>query len=260
MLAAPSSRFIFGKLPWYSVLIVSGILLALLHCMREEKRLGLKKDTVTDLALWAIPFGVIGARLYYVIFAWDTFAANPLSALKIWEGGLAIYGGVLGGLLGVLLFARRRRLHPGMLTDMIVPGLALAQAVGRWGNYFNMEAYGAAITDPRWQFFPAGVLIPENGEMVWHMATFFYESMWDFAVFAVLMALRKRVRRPGDLTCVYLILYGLGRMVIEGLRTDSLMWGPVRVSQALSLALCLGAAAVLIVRALRAHPKTKREV
>lgn len=260
MLAAPSSRYIFASLPWYSVLIVTGIVLALLHCMREEKRLGLRKDTVIDLALWVIPFGVIGARLYYVIFAWDTFAANPLSVFKIWEGGLAIYGSVIGGLIAVLLFARRRKIHPALLTDMIVPGLALAQAVGRWGNYFNMEAYGAPIADPRWQFFPAGVLIPENGEMVWHMATFFYESMWNLMVFAVLMLLRRRVCRKGDLTCAYLMLYGLGRMIIEGLRTDSLMWGSVRVSQALSLALCLGAAAVLAVRALRAHPKTKREV
>ncbi len=259
MLATPSSRYIFGSLPWYSVLIVSGILLALLHCYREEKRLGLKKDTVTDLALWAIPLGVIGARLYYVIFAWETFAPDPLSILRVWEGGLAIYGGVIGGLAGVLLFARRRRLHPGLLTDMIVPGLALAQAIGRWGNYFNMEAYGAVITDPAWQFFPAGVLIPENGGMVWHMATFFYESMWNFAVFAVLMALRKRLSRKGDLTCLYLLLYGLGRMVIEGLRTDSLMWGTVRVSQALSLALCVASAAVLAIRAMHARQKTKRE-
>ena len=259
MLAAPSSRFIFGTLPWYSVLIVSGIVLALLHCSREEKRLGLPKDTVIDLALWVIPLGVIGARLYYVIFAWETFAPQPLNVFKIWEGGLAIYGGVLGGLLAVLLFAGRRKLHPGMLTDMIVPGLALAQAIGRWGNYFNMEAYGAEITDAAWQFFPAGVLIPENGEMVWHMATFFYESMWNLAVFAVLMLLRKRLTRRGDLTCVYLVCYGLGRMVIEGLRTDSLMWGSVRVSQALSGALCIGALTMLICRAVRAHQKTKRE-
>jgi len=260
MFATPSSRYIFGSLPWYSVLIVSGIVLALGHCMREEKRLGLKQDTVIDLALWVIPFGVIGARLYYVIFAWKTFAPHPLNIFKIWEGGLAIYGGVLGGLLAVLLFARSRKLHPGLLTDMIVPGLALAQAIGRWGNYFNMEAYGAVITDPRWQFFPAGVLIPENGQMVWHMATFFYESMWNLIVFALLYFMRRRVRRPGDLTCMYLMLYGLGRTFIEGLRTDSLMWGPIRVSQALSIALCLGAAAVLVVRALRAHPKTRQEV
>lgn len=259
MLAMPSSRYIAGSLPWYSVLIVTGIVLALWHCSREEKRLELPRDTFVDLALWAIPFGVIGARLYYVIFSWETFAGNPVSILKIWEGGLAIYGGVIGGVIGVMLFAGRRKLSPAILTDMIVPGLTLAQAVGRWGNYFNMEAYGGVITDPRWQFFPAGVLIPENGAPVWHMATFFYESMWNLLVFALLMAVRKRLGRRGDLTCLYLICYGLGRLVIEGLRVDSLMWGPVRVSQALSLALILGAMTVMIFQSVRARSKTKRE-
>ena len=239
-MAMPYSRYIIGGLPWYSVLVVTGMALAVLLAGREEKRLGLPQDTVIDLALWVIPCGIIGARLYYAAFAWETFADDPLRVLRVWEGGLAVYGGVIGGALAAVIFSRARRIPLGTLTDMIVPGLALAQAIGRWGNYFNMEAYGAEITSPAWQFFPAGVLIPEGGRLVWHMATFFYESIWDLGVFAALIALRRKPRRPFALTCWYFLLYGLGRMVIEGLRADSLMlFGALRVSQILSAGMVL---------------------
>lgn len=257
--AIPYSRYIVGSLPWYSVLIITGIALAILLCCREEKRLGLQQDTVIDLALWVVPFGIVGARLYYVVFAWEAFARDPLSILRVWEGGLAIYGGVIGGLVAILLFARRRKLPPFLLTDMIVPTLSLAQSIGRWGNYFNMEAYGAAITDPAWQFFPVGVLIPEGGGYAWHMATFFYESVWDLGVFLVLwFIVRKRKKRDGTVTLWYMLLYGTGRFFIEGLRTDSLMSGSLRVSQLLSAAMVIASAALLLLRALRtptAQPK-----
>lgn len=239
-MAVPYSRYIVGSLPWYSVLVVLGMALAVFIAGREEKRLGLKQDTVIDLALCVIPCGILGARLYYVAFSWEMFADNPLRILRVWEGGLAVYGGVIGGALAALIFSRARRVPLSVLTDLMVPGLALAQAIGRWGNYFNMEAYGREITDAAWQFFPVGVLVPENGGMVWHMATFFYESIWDLAVFAALMALRGRALRPFALTCWYFVLYGFGRLVIEGLRTDSLMlFGTLRVSQMLSLFMIL---------------------
>ncbi|MBQ8555125.1 MAG: prolipoprotein diacylglyceryl transferase [Clostridia bacterium] len=248
-LAIPYSRYVIGSIPWYSVLIISGIVLALLLCSREEKRLGLPKDTVVDLALWVIPCGVIGARLYYVAFAWEAFATAPLSILYVWQGGLAIYGGIIGGLAAVLLFAWRRRIAPALLTDMIVPTLALAQAIGRWGNYFNMEAYGAPITDPAWQFFPVGVQIPAADGYTWHMATFFYESMWNLLVFAVLwFIVRRHSSQRGRVTLWYLLLYGAGRCLIEGLRMDSLMSGSIRVSQLLSLLLAVISAVVLILR------------
>lgn len=249
--AIPYSRYIVGQLPWYSVLIVTGIFLAILLCSREEKRLGLQEDTVIDLALWVVPFGIIGARLYYVAFSWEIFADDPLSILYIWQGGLAIYGAVIGGLAAILLFSRRRKLSPFLLTDIVVPTLALAQGIGRWGNYFNMEAYGAVITDPAWQFFPAGVLIPQNGEYVWHMATFFYESVWDIAVFLILwFVIRKRGKHLGTVTLWYMVLYGSGRFLIEGLRTDSLVTGGMRVSQLLSAALVVTSTVLLIVRAI----------
>ena len=254
-MAIPYSRTLLGPLQWYSVLIVTGILVAIWLAGREERRLGLPRDTVIDLALIVIPCGIIGARLYYVAMTWELFRDNPVSILYIWEGGIAIYGGVIGGALGAWGYARRKKLPFLKLMDMVVPGLLLAQAIGRWGNYFNMEAYGPEITDPAFQFFPLGVLIPSAGGYVWHMATFFYESLWNAAGFAALWAMRRRVREPGGMTCWYLLIYGSGRFIIERLREDSLYLGGLRVSQYLSLLLCLVAAGVLRGRAMRGNKR-----
>ena len=247
----PYSRYLVGQLPWYSALIVLGICLAIWLSTMEEKRLGLPKDTVLDLALWLVPLGIIGARVYYVLFSWDQFRGDPLSVLYIWRGGLAIYGGLIGGMAALLLFARRRKLNALTLLDMVVPGVALAQAIGRWGNFFNMEAYGPAVTDAAWQWFPFAVRIPEGGAETWHVATFFLESVWDLLVFGALMLLRKRKRRDGDLLLAYALLYGTGRFVIEGLRTDSLMaGGGLRISQLLSL-IAMTAVVLCFVRRMR---------
>lgn len=249
-MAIPYSRTVVGPIPWYSALIVSGILLALWLAGREERRLGLPRDTVVDLALVAVPCGIVGARLYYVAMTWDLFRDDPLSILYIWEGGIAIYGAVIGGALGAWVYARRKKLPFLTLMDMAAPGLLLAQAIGRWGNYFNMEAYGPEITNAAFQFFPVGVLIPQDGTYVWHMATFFYESMWNLAGFGALWALRGRQRQPGGVLCWYMLIYGSGRFIIEQLREDSLYLGGLRVSQYVSLILCMAAAGVLLWRAL----------
>lgn len=248
-LSIPYSRTIIGNIPWYSVLIALGVLLASLLAEKEEKRLGLPQDTTLDLAMVVVPFGIVGARLYYVLMSWESFAHNPISILYVWEGGIAIYGAVLGGMLGAWLFARRRKLSFLTLADIIVPGLLLAQAIGRWGNYFNMEAYGPEITQAAYRFFPLGVQIPAGDGFTWHMAAFFYESMWNLCGFAALWLLRKRQRAPGNLLCWYLLIYGSGRFVIEQLRQDSLYIGSLRASQYLSLVLCAGAACVLLWRA-----------
>lgn len=252
-MAIPYSRTIAGSLPWYSVLIVTGILLAIWLAEREQKRLGLPDDTVIDLALVVVPCGIVGARLYYVAMTWQAFASNPISILYIWEGGIAIYGAVLGGALGAFVYAQRKKLSVWRLFDICVPGLLLAQAIGRWGNYFNMEAFGPVITDPRFQFFPLGVLIPQGETYVWHMATFFYESMWNLCGFAALWTLRKHEKQAGSLFCWYLLIYGSGRFIIEGLREDSLYLGTLRVSQLLSLILCAAAALALLYRALNGN-------
>ncbi|MBR1683988.1 MAG: prolipoprotein diacylglyceryl transferase [Clostridia bacterium] len=235
----PKSRYLIGSLPYYSVLIVLGMALAILLASKEADRRGLPKDTITDLALLLIPCAVIGARIYYVVFAWETFRSHPLSIFAVWEGGLAIYGGILAGMLAVLLFAQKKKVPARTLLDCIVPGLALAQAIGRWGNFFNMEAYGVQVTHPSLQFFPMAVMIPEASGNVWHLATFFYESVWDALIFLFLWSIRKRASSPGALFGVYALLYASGRLVIEGLRTDSLMWGTMRVSQLLAFSVCL---------------------
>lgn len=248
-MSIPYSRYIFGSLPWYGTLIVCGLTVAIILCSIEEKRRHLPQDTVIDLAFWVIPSGLIGARLYYVVFQWSLFADDPLSILRIWEGGLAIYGGVIGGFIGIMIFSRKRKLNPAVLTDMIVPGLALAQAIGRWGNYFNMEAYGKEVINPSLHFFPFAVQILHDGEYVWHHATFFYESCLNITIFLLLWFLaRKRSKTPGTVTLCYFLLYGLGRSVIEGFRTDSLMLGSFRISQLLSAVLFILSAAILLFR------------
>ena len=254
-MAIPYSRTIIGDLPWYSVLVVCGIVLAIWLAGKEEKRLGLPKDTTVDLALVAVPCGIVGARLYYVLMSWGGFAANPLSALYIWEGGLAIYGAVIGGAVGAGVYAWRKKLSFAVLADMIAPGLLLAQAVGRWGNYFNMEAYGPEMGDPALQFFPLAVLIPSGAGYTWHAATFFYESLWNALGFCALWLLRKKQRGSGNVFAWYLLIYGAGRFIIEQLREDSLYIGKLRASQYLSLALCAAAAFVLLWRAFEKNRK-----
>ena len=234
-MAIPYSRFVVGSITWYSVLIMAGILLAYVLGAREEKRLGLPKDTMLDVVLVTVPAGIIGSRVYYVLMKLDEFAADPVSVLYIWKGGVAIYGAVIGGVLALWILSRVKKISFASLTDLVAPGLILAQAIGRWGNYFNREAFGPVITDKFWQFFPAGVLIAEGGAEVWHAATFFYESMWNLAVFCVLWFTRKRMKRRGDVFLWYLALYGCGRYLIEQLRTDSLYLLGMRVSQMLSL-------------------------
>ena len=247
-------RLLFGFLPIYGALIALAIAMGVILCSREEERLGLPKETTLDFALWVVPAAIVGARLYYVAFQWEMYAGHPWLILYVWEGGLAIYGGVIGGALAALIFARARKLSFAALADLVAPALILGQAIGRWGNFVNQEAYGRLIENPALQFFPLAVFVEAKQE--WHMATFFYESLWNFIGFWILWLNRRRVTARGNLFLGYLCWYGLGRAVIEGWRTDSLMWGSVRVSQALSALLCLGAGTALILRRVRHRRKS----
>lgn len=243
----PIAFEIFGKpIYWYGIIISLGVLIGIYLAMREAKRLELDPEIIIDFCLLAIPLAIIGARIYYVVFQWDAYKDNPIDAIKIWEGGLAIFGAVIGGVIAALIFTRRRKLDFWLLADIVAPSLILGQALGRWGNFFNQEAYGYAITNPAWQWFPAAVFIEKNQQ--WHMATFFYESLWNFIVFLFLIFYRKRKKRNGEVFLLYLILYSCGRIVIEGLRTDSLYWGPFRVSQLLSGILIVLGTAMFFVR------------
>ena len=247
----PSSRLFLGLIPWYGLLIVVGAAIAILLADREASRLFLPKDTVLDLALWTLPAGILGARIYYVLFSWDVYRENPLSALFIWEGGLAILGGLLAGTLTVAVFARARRLNLLMLLDLLSPGVALAQAIGRWGNFFNQEAYGPALAESSpFAFFPLAVLINEASGPVWHVATFFLESIWNLGVFLFLIRGRRKLfRRTGDIFLFYLLGYSAGRLVIENLRMDSLyLTGGIRVSQLACFLICFTVTLVFLRR------------
>lgn len=239
--SVPYSRFLFGLIPWYSFLIVTGAAIAIVLAVREEKIVGFKKDTVIDFALIVLPCGIIGARIYYVAFSWPQFKDDLISVLKVWEGGIAIYGAVIAGLLTAWIFCRVRKISFSVLCDIIAPGLILAQSIGRWGNYFNQEAYGLEILNENLSFFPFAVQIQTESGLRWFMATFFYESVWNLIVFIFLLtARRKWFRYHGDVISFYAILYACGRLIIEDFRMDSLYAASsIRVSQLLSVLMCL---------------------
>ena len=237
MLSRPLlDRVAFLGISWYAVLIVGAMVIGYFLASDEARRLRLPQGTVIDIMLYAVPLGIICARLYYVAFRFNDYSDNLLSFFNIREGGLAIYGGVIGGLIAAKLVSRKHKISMLTLLDVVAPALVLGQGIGRWGNYINMEAYGLRIAEESLQFFPFAVEIPVGDVWYWHMATFFYEFCWDMLVFVLLMAIRKHRRRGGDVFCWYLLLYCSGRTVIEGLRNDSLTFISefVRISQILS--------------------------
>ncbi len=246
------------NIAWYGVIIASGMLLGILLAVLRTKRRGFRSDVILDLVLLAVPLAVIGARLYYVAFEWESYAQDLWKIFAVNQGGLAIYGGVIGGFLGAMILTRANKFPFLTLVDLAIPSLILGQAVGRWGNFVNQEAFGELITNPRLQFFPVGVYIQSLGE--WHQATFFYESAWNLILLCVVLLLGRKRVKDGTLMAVYFIGYGIGRALIEGLRTDSLyLFGNIRVSQALSAVLVLVGIALLVLvhkGVLRAKPYT----
>lgn len=236
------------EIRYYGILIALGVLLAVISALAREKRLGLKRDAALDLALICVPAAVIAARLYYVAFEWDMYSDNLIKILDIRHGGLAIYGGVIGGVIAGYVYARINKRDFWTLADLAAPSIALGQAIGRWGNFFNEEAFGAAVTRPAQAFFPNAVYISADG--LWQYATFFYESAWCALIFVALILLERKgaFKRRGDVALWYVYLYALERSVVEGLRTDSLYWGAIRVSQALSLAALIAVCVVFVIR------------
>ena len=227
------------------MIIASGLLLGILLASLRARRRGWSSDLVLDFILLAVPLAIIGARAYYVAFEWDYFAANPARIIAINTGGLAIYGAVIGGFLAAFLFTRVTKFPFLKLLDLVIPSLILGQAMGRWGNFINQEAYGALITNPNLQFFPLAVYIQSLGE--WHQATFFYESFCNSILFVLVLLLGRKGAKDGTLLATYFVGYGIARTVIEGLRTDSLyLFGTIRVSQVLSAALVVVGSVMLI--------------
>lgn len=224
------------NIAWYGIIIGIGIFLGLALASYRTKKYNVKQELIYDFILIALPVAIICARAYYVIFEWENYADNPIKIFAIWEGGLAIYGGVLGGLLTAVIFCRIKRFPLLYFLDLVIPSLVLGQMIGRWGNFTNQEAYGNIVTDSSRQFFPYAVFVEELGE--WHQATFFYESMWNLCLLIVMLIVSRHRHKRGVLLCLYFSGYGAGRFLIEGLRTDSLYIFPgLRVSQVLSLVL-----------------------
>lgn len=236
---------------WYGILITIGMILAVLYANHVgTKREKLDGDLIIDLAFFIIIFGVIGARLYYVLFEWDAYhvPGDLLGTLKnvvaIWKGGLAIYGGIIAGLLTAFVFAKVRKVPFLKLFDILAPTVMIGQIIGRWGNFINMEAHGGSTRLP-WRM---GLLYSRDGsglttgiwdsEMYVH-PTFLYESLWNLLGFVILHNVYKKKKFDGQMFAMYLIWYGFGRMLIEGLRTDSLYLGSVRISQLVGFVSCL---------------------
>ena len=233
----------------YGLIIVCGLMLAVWYACRRSHEFGLKSDDLLDGVLWVTPFALLCARLYYCAFEWDRYAANPISVLYVWNGGLAIYGGVIGAIVGAAVFTKIKKIKLTAVLDLLMIGFLIGQSIGRWGNFCNREAFGAA-TD---SFFRMGLFNQRTGAWEYYHPTFLYESLWNAAGFVLLHFLSKHRKYDGQIALCYAAWYGLGRAFIEGLRVDSLWWGPFRVSQVLAAVTCLAAVAVLIWNRFREH-------
>lgn len=242
---------VFGiSIYWYGIIIAIAFLIAMLLAMRDSGKFGFEPDNIIDLVLYAAPVTIIFARLYYVIFSWEEFKYEPLQIFNTRRGGLAIYGGIIGALLVAWIFGKKKKISVLRLFDFYMPYFALGQAIGRWGNFINQEAFGTNTTLP-WGMTSDTIRkfltdLSKNTELLDKLKitinpdrpvhpTFLYESLWDLGVFLFLIWYRKRLKVEGEVFFLYMILYGVGRFWIEALRTDSLMLGNLRVSQLLAL-------------------------
>lgn len=247
----PPRTFSLGSLTihLYGIAIGLGLILAVIYACRRSKEFGLKEDDILDGVLWITPFAIICARIYYVAFSWKDYADNPLSVFAIWEGGIAIYGSVIGAVIGVIVFCKIKKLKISTVLDITLLGFFIGQILGRWGNFFNREAFGAATNS----FFRMGLFNTVTGQWEYYHPTFLYESVWNLIGFSLLHFLSRRRKYDGQIALGYCAWYGLGRCFIEGLRVDSLYWGSFRVSQVLAGLTCVIASAILLWQSFQPH-------
>ena len=254
----PASFSVFGfRIYFYGVLFALGFVLGILYCARRSRDFGLTSDDFYDMVILLIPLSILRARIYFVLFRLDEFAGRPLIAyFAVWEGGIAIYGGIIGGILAIWLVTRRKKLPFLAMLDLTVFGVLIGQIIGRWGNFMNREAFGGQT-----EIFCRMGLTDPSGHTIYVHPTFLYESLWNLVLFLGLWLWVKKGKRKydGQMSLLYLFFYGLGRAWIEGLRTDSLYIGHtgIRVSQALSLVLVLFAGALLLWERRREHPASE---
>lgn len=229
---------------WYGFIISCGLILAVIYGYFECKRIKFNTDDFFNMLIISIPVSIICARLYYVIFNFSLYKDNLLSIINIRNGGLAIYGGIIGAALVIFLYCKKKKINMGIVLDILAIGLLIGQAIGRWGNFVNGEAFGSVTA------LPWAMSIKTDGATIAEMVhpTFLYESVWNLVGIFILLLQKKRKKFEGELFCDYMIWYGLGRFFIEGLRADSLYIGEFRVSQVLSLLIFIIAFIIIFIK------------
>lgn len=237
---------------WYAVLIVVSFIIGIILCKKDDKKYDIDFENILEVLIIVIPVSIICARLYFVLFKLNYYLEYPNQILNIRDGGLAIYGGIIGAVITIAIYCKVKKINILDMLDYIVPFLALGQAIGRWGNFFNVEAHGIETTS----IFRMGII--ENGKYIEVHPTFLYESISCFIIFIILYLLRNKRKYKGQITCIYLALYGLERAFIEALRTDSLMLGNLRVSQVLSIILCVICSFILIYKKVKGKKENEK--
>lgn len=244
---------------WYGIIMACAFLVGIALAYRRAERNNIDPNHILNMVTLIIPAAIIGARLYYVIFTWDAYRDDPLSALAVWHGGLAIHGGIIGGLLAGLFYVRRYNISAWQTADIIAPSLILGQAIGRWGNFINQEAHGGPVSEQFISRFPDLIKNQMYIDGQYYHPAFLYESVWNLGVFLALTWYWPRKKEAGEVAFLYLVLYSVGRFLVESIRTDSLMLGPFRVAQLVSLLLImLGFAGIIILRRKKPHPRAAR--
>lgn len=248
------------RVKWYGVIMALAIILAVSMAIIEGRKRQIESDDFIDLLLWAVPLGYVGARIYYVIFEWQYYAQHPDQIIAIWNGGIAIYGGLLAGLVVLLIFCYKKMLPPFLMLDIITPGVMAAQILGRWGNFINQEAHGGPTTLGFLQslHLPNFIISQMKINGVYYQPTFLYESFFNLIGLILILVLRhrKHLFKQGEIFMLYLAWYSVVRFFVEGMRTDSLyLWGSIRVSQLLSLILLVIVIGLFIYRRKVVKPK-----
>ncbi|HDA7512385.1 TPA: prolipoprotein diacylglyceryl transferase [Staphylococcus aureus] len=241
---------------WYGIIIAVGILLGYFVAQRALVKAGLHKDTLVDIIFYSALFGFIAARIYFVIFQWTYYAENPSEIIKIWHGGIAIHGGLIGGFIAGVIVCKVKNLNPFQIGDIVAPSIILAQGIGRWGNFMNHEAHGGSVSRAFLEQLHLPNFIIENMYIngQYYHPTFLYESIWDVAGFIILVNIRKHLKL-GETFFLYLTWYSIGRFFIEGLRTDSLMLtSNIRVAQLVSILLILISISLIVYRRIKYNP------
>lgn len=247
------------SIQWYALLIVMAMVIGIVISRLESKKHGIERDTFYDLVFYLILFGIIGCRIWYVVFNWGYYSLHLNEIIQIWNGGLAIHGGIVAATIVIFVYSYRKKMNPLMISDIAVPAMLLGQAIGRWGNFFNQEAHGPATTE---EFLSQTLHLPDfivqgmNIDGVYYHPTFLYESVWNIiGLIIIVVLIRPKYRyKYGIITAFYLIWYGFIRTIIEQLRTDALMFGDIKVAAATSFLMILVGVGILI-----KHNRSKHE-